>query len=681
MKKMMTTLALAAFAISSSQAGVNNHAAKMRNDNPTHPKTVSFSEQSTTTDSKSEETQALTYKTVGQSLLNSSIFTFFQPTNPIALDPTSGLMAIVMPSLSASGGKLSMLLSTNNGTSWNPRVLIPDNQDRIVLMPQIAISNPDGSNELKDMAVVAYGVNYDNNGQGGYGIAESGTVALLLGEEDPIVDEMAKPTTNNPGGGYSYSFGRMTAFEGANSGIIWSGTLNANESVQDGQHGVWVYSNEEGDFSIKAIPTKWSPVKDIFYIPNTATLESNFSSGMVTVSDPDGNLYSWIMNVFADDPEFGNRKPAFSKSTDGGKTWSEFNKLPVELYDTYATEHGGTNGSFRYQYSQLGAVATGNDQTSFFFVLAVDDGQVYVTYDLVEAFYDKGNWSIRKVTTLNGNLTEHPFYAPATANYWDELSKERGSVWANYDESSLGFEIQAARTPDGSDVIVKWVNNNFNRKFTLANPVLNAAHSEQQADNTIITVNDTISGGYYTDVYFTTKPSSSSAWGNVYNATDDDRYDKGTKIPPVVASLNRVPLLNMHTVTTGTNDLFATFPTQLRGTIVSASQDIKYANVNLVNSSVNDNTEEVNANFTLRAPTPNPASDMFSFSYSTSKSGNVQVVMRDALGRLVSTIHDGYLASGIYANNVNTANFNAGVYYVTVTLDGKSLTKAVTIVR
>lgn len=680
MKKLMTTLALAALTYSSLQAGVPNTSAKLRNENTTIPKEVTFSSQTATDDNKSEDPQALTYRTIGQSSLNTSIFTFFQATNPIAMDPTSGIMAVVIPSLNAQGGRLTMYVSTNNGSSWTPRVIIPDNQNRIVLMPQIALSNPDGSNELKDMAVVAYGVNYDNNGQGSYGVAESGSAVLILGTEDPFVEELDKPTTNNSAG-YSYSFGRLSAYDDANGGgVIWSGVLNEGTTGQAGQHGTWVYANSEGDF-LKAIPAKWSPVRDVFYLPDGAALTANYSSPMITVADPDGNMYSWIFNVFSDDPDFGNRKPAFSKSTDGGKTWGEFIKFPVELFDTYATEHGGTNGSFRLQYAQNGAVATGDDQTSYFFTMAIDDGQVISTFDLVEANYNNGDWTLRKVATINDNLTEHPVFAPLTANYWDALSTERGSVWANYDESSLGFEIQASRTADGSDVILKWVNNNHERRFTLTNPVYTARQVQQAGSPDPVTVDDTITSGYYTDVYFSKRKSNSSTWDPAYNATNDNLYDKGTKIPPVVADLTRVPLFNMHTILTGNNNLFATFPTQLRGTIVSATQDIKYSNVNLVTQSANDGETEVGTNFTLRAPMPNPAGDMFSVAYTTATSGNVQVVLRDALGRLAATIHDGYLAPGIYANNVSTNNLSAGVYYVTISHEGKSLTKAVTIVR
>ncbi len=676
----MTTLALAALTYSSSQAGVPNTSAKLRNENITIPKEVTFFSQTATDDNKSEDPQALTYKTIGQSSLNTSIFTFFQATNPVAMEPTSGIMAVVIPSLTTQGGRLTMYVSTNNGSSWTPRVIIPDNQSRIVLMPQIALSNPDGSDKLEDMTIVAYGVNYDNNGQGSYGVAESGSAVLLLGKEDPFVEELAKPTTNNSAG-YSYSFGRLSSFDKvAGGGVIWSGVLNESETGQAGQHGTWVYANGSGDFQ-KTIPTKWSPVRDVFYLPDGAALTANYSSPMVTVADPDGNMYSWIFNVFSDDPDFSNRKPAFSKSTDGGKTWGEFIKFPVELFDTYATEHGGTNGSFRLQYTQNGAVATGDDQTSYFFTMAIDDGTVISAFDLVEANYNNGDWTLRKVATINDNLTEHPVFAPLTANLWDALSTERGSAWANYDESTLGFEIQASRTADGSDVILKWVNNNHARKFTLTNPVYTARSVQQTGSPDPVTVDDTITGGYYTDVYFSKRKSSSSTWDPAYNATDDDRYDKGTKIPPVVASLTRVPLFNMHTVTTGNNSLFATFPMQLRGTIISAVQDIKYSNVNLVTQSVNDSETEVGTNFTLRAPMPNPAGDMFSVTYTTATSGNVQVVLRDALGRLAATIHDGYLASGIYANNVSTNNLSAGVYYVTISHEGKSLTKAVTIVR
>jgi hypothetical protein len=69
-----------------------------------------------------------------------------------------------------------------------------------------------------------------------------------------------------------------------------------------------------------------------------------------------------------------------------------------------------------------------------------------------------------------------------TASFWDALTQERGNSepWAQYDESDLAFEIQAARTVDGSDVVLKWVNNNFARRVTFNNPIYTARSVQQQ---------------------------------------------------------------------------------------------------------------------------------------------------------------------------------------------------------
>jgi hypothetical protein len=63
-------------------------------------------------------------------------------------------MALAASSLTQSGGDMTLRISTNNGSSWTPRVLVPSNQNRIVLMPQVAISNPDGeTTDLTKMVV------------------------------------------------------------------------------------------------------------------------------------------------------------------------------------------------------------------------------------------------------------------------------------------------------------------------------------------------------------------------------------------------------------------------------------------------------------------------------------------------------------------------------------------------
>lgn len=689
MKKLVTSLALAAMAYTGAQAGVPNPKVALPQKKQIMPPSVTLTNETASTDvSKDENPQALSYRTILQSTFNTSFFSYFQPSNPLAYDPTSGIMALAASSLTQSGGDMTLRISTNNGSSWTPRVLVPSNQNRIVLMPQVAISNPDGeTTDLTKMVVVACGANYDNNGAGSYQNARSSTAAVLIAGEDPLIEEMTSPSNASD---YSYTFsGKLTNFDDSKGGgILWSGTLDPGDpaAAQAGQHGVWVYGNEAGDFTVKSVPQKWSPVADIFYLPPGATLDGNYSSPMISCSDPDGNLYSWIFNVFADDPDFSNRKPAFSKSTDGGKTWSDFQKFPVELYQEYASAQGAANASFRYHYNQNGAVATGDDQTSFFFIMALDDNTVITGVDLVEAAYNKGTWTLRKVATINDNLTDHPVIAPVTASFWDALTQERGNSepWAQYDESDLAFEIQAARTVDGSDVVLKWVNNNFARRVTFNNPIYTARSVQQQGQ--VVTVDDTVRFMYNTDVYMATRKGNSSTWDNARNVTDDDRFDKGTKIPPVIASLDKVPLLTLHTVTTGNNNLFGTgrtqFPTSARGCIISASQDVKFAMTDPFSTvSVNDNETVSTSQFSLSAPTPNPAADNFSFSFATQKSGNATITVSDALGRKVATLYDNYLENGTHARNVNTSQFAPGVYYISLTLEGQTLTKAVSIMR
>ncbi|MBK7987131.1 MAG: hypothetical protein IPK11_09505 [Ignavibacteria bacterium] len=49
--------------------------------------------------------------------------------------------------------------------------------------------------------------------------------------------------------------------------------------------------------------------------------------------------------------------------------------------------------------------------------MALDDNTVITGVDLVEAAYNKGTWTLRKVATINDNLTDHPVIAPVTASF------------------------------------------------------------------------------------------------------------------------------------------------------------------------------------------------------------------------------------------------------------------------
>ncbi len=87
-----------------------------------------------------------------------------------------------------------------------------------------------------------------------------------------------------------------------------------------------------------------------------------------------------------------------------------------------------------------------------------------------------------------------------------------------------------------------------------------------------------------------------------------------------------------------------------------------------VENELNNNTFDVYSNY------PNPAQQSTNVSFSTPVSGDVNIVMIDALGRQVYN-QNMTSKTGLNTVNINTANFKSGVYMYTIQFNGKSVTK------
>ncbi|MEE1190515.1 MAG: T9SS type A sorting domain-containing protein [Bacteroidales bacterium] len=86
-------------------------------------------------------------------------------------------------------------------------------------------------------------------------------------------------------------------------------------------------------------------------------------------------------------------------------------------------------------------------------------------------------------------------------------------------------------------------------------------------------------------------------------------------------------------------------------------------------------SEEVALASTLNAY-PNPANNSTTITYSLNKSGNVNIVITDIMGRTVKTMEQGSQVAGTSYNvNLNTSDLANGTYFYTLSVDGERQTK------
>lgn len=85
--------------------------------------------------------------------------------------------------------------------------------------------------------------------------------------------------------------------------------------------------------------------------------------------------------------------------------------------------------------------------------------------------------------------------------------------------------------------------------------------------------------------------------------------------------------------------------------------------------------EELTVTSSLNAY-PNPAANNATISYSLNKSGNVNIVITDLMGRVVMNMEQGNQTAGVaYSVDVNTANLANGTYFYTLSVNGEKQTK------
>jgi len=74
---------------------------------------------------------------------------------------------------------------------------------------------------------------------------------------------------------------------------------------------------------------------------------------------------------------------------------------------------------------------------------------------------------------------------------------------------------------------------------------------------------------------------------------------------------------------------------------------------------------------------PNPIKDKFTLSFTMNKVADATVIIYDELGRQVGTEHQQKLYFGTNNIQLNSANFKAGIYFVSLTIDGNTITKQI----
>jgi hypothetical protein len=576
-------------------------------------------------------------------------FSFYGYVTPVVYEPNSGTLIMVQnkryrPEGAGLRGSAYIKTTQNNGLTWTKKVLF-DEADQVPVWPSISVLNPTGKTNPAEFNYVITAPIAIKEGEtypwkGDVWIIADGDA----GQVDPVVLDYPTP-------GQRWFWTRAAANVVSDYQVFYNvGTLSSQEGYQYGYYGSSAFNMTLGDFSAQESPAQWAPEK---FKPSNG-IGSSYNDYLYIDVDNAGGTYVAVKNMFVDDQD--NRIPAVSKSEDGGTTWSEFDRMPVTLMRNYYTVFGGdADHSFIIPYSSDGFVVWGVDSWSFIFRVVISKGSDQYEFHIVEAFKKGGAWGIRKIADWSGFNQLVMNDVSRTAAYKDSIQVSR-----------LGNELQIVRTADSKFVIAKWVDY-IDSTLAVEPPVMINGGA------------DTLKQIQSNDVFMAYRDVTKADWSETHNVTNNAFIDKCTYLPLIVPDLEHIPLFELYTFSSQYSDPNHPrnqYPPNAWSFITDAWQGVGFTNINLTGEV---SVEEEDYNFSVNKVYPNPTSNAAEFTFNLDNSSNVVIDIYNSLGQKVGSVLNQFMSAGIHGVNIDVSNYVSGSYYIRMTSNGHSITKALSV--
>eukprot|EP01107_Rhizomastix_libera_P001733 TRINITY_DN12902_c0_g1_i1.p1 TRINITY_DN12902_c0_g1~~TRINITY_DN12902_c0_g1_i1.p1 ORF type:complete len:687 (-),score=-53.56 TRINITY_DN12902_c0_g1_i1:32-2092(-) len=621
-------------------------------------------------------------------ILDSASFTDYsfesRSVNPLAFDPYSGTLFFaqrtVQAPLSGSTVTRGQLFVRNakiaNGqATWGANTSVFLKEGTYPVNPSIAIVNATKSSNVNDVSFITYAMQYVAQGTstpfaGGLWVKNKSLTST------PVPEEHANPLENpqDPVQWWVYSKG-IGNVENGKPYIYFGG--NTEPSATGGVFGWYGFSrNEMTTDGMETIENDhlqaWAP--DQFMVPADPTAGS-YANPVELDTDPEGTVYSCFYNLMPG-KDF-ERNVMVKKSTgvgsDGKLTWGAWDSLPNKTIVDYQTSMGmdtliGDRFAIMH-YGETAFIVTGKDEFSFFcptFITKLNASKERdYYYYLVEVYKKAGVWGIRNVAPLSG---QYVFELDYNTTQNDFVLRE----------SPRDYNISAARTADGKNIVVKWID--------LVDTKIYPKYSVQYYSNSNYTPQK-IDSLNTTDVFTNYKAVSDNEWleKNIINQTDDAEYDKITIMPKIISDIKNVPMISMITnVNKFSSASDAKYTKDMPADFIRLAWDhyqnfyFKVYDATTTTSGVNDNNTEVNSSFGI---VPNPNNGVATINVNLTESGTAVVRVYNEMGQLVKEIANGSFNAGAHNLSLNASDLANGSYIVTVTVNGVTETKHMSVVK
>ncbi|MFA8451833.1 MAG: T9SS type A sorting domain-containing protein [Bacteroidales bacterium] len=511
--------------------------------------------------------------------------------------------------------------------------------------------------------------------------------------------EYASPRDNNTDKAYDWRTPNMISLNTnakdqsnfAGAGFICRLSPTSSQK-QYGPFGYGTMDIEEADLTVSKAFRNW----DDYFLAAPA-IGSTFNSESKLDADDKGNLYICAVNFKKGaDKDKDKRQFAVTKSTDMGKTWTSF-ELSGDLITQYVLDNGASqsvinNNAFENPFASVDFAVTGEDEFSIFTTIFVWKDKDKADIHIVEVFGKKENdtmkWGVRKVAQLNNSRANDEKRIQSGFVY-EIVNVGEGSPTGHRDSivanRTRPIELQVARVQDSKDLVVKW--NDYRADGGhVAMPEDIPLNSKQTFDK-----GEKV---YAIDVFAASKKAGATAWNEVVNLTNDPtRINNMTYIPRYIPSMEEVPMILGNKLLSFDKTYFnqSGSPTGHRAKYPKILFDLCRKEWKQITLGFFDFTPKGNvegnpvqiSNVEIKSIYPNPSSNgKLSVTLGMEAGTRVTMDVVDALGNKVLTlINNEAQASSVMTQEFEIQSLNTGVYYLSVTANGKTVAKPFSVVK
>lgn len=602
---------------------------------------------------------------------------------PIAYDPYTNLIAITMTDFlfnpNFAGTTLWQLRSTDNGKTWDSLYTLGTTNESNAFASyrsSIAFTNPSKSTNVNDVNYViasrAQDIQPNTNPAG---------ISLIFYSPDFGGSIVQRSTAPNSGGNINdpqeWLSLKLYGDDDLNK-VFGYGALNpTSKNSQYGYFGFYSIDFETSD-EISNNPEQWWHK----HFRATTSKEGSFVPPVSIGNDKEGNLYNVADHFFADDDR--GRYISFSKSSDEGKNWTSYNRMPRSIYSDFVSNYDGYTVWQSAAYQQNSLFVRGVDDFSFITNLIILDKAVQPTKSrafLMDMRYKNGTWSMKPIHELNELGT--PTFTLRTDSTELFLNKyEMFSASAN----SFGNNIKMSRTADGSKLILYWIDviPESYKVFPPYDVVQSVTDPGSGVASDQLVPIDSIQ---VTDIFAKVYDIESDTWGTTKTLTNDSRLEFMYNVPYTVKNTNEAIILTYQADTSKSFNATPNAPKEFYELYMGSQSNFPMflsSDVFDIDNLTSVGTENtLNFNVELGDAYPNPAinTNTVSISFEVEKLSNVTVELYDQIGNKISTLFNNQSTAGFKAFNADISNLNSGAYYYQLNVNGFTFTKKLVVIK